>query len=353
MCRNCHDCTCSVAHQNVIRNENRDFLVIDWVDTTNTLQANARLFLCHFCPFKVRLSSCLFLICTDFIHIFQLVCPLFNQRMFRRNNHVSCTKQGIRTSGIDFQGITSSGLEVYFCTGRTSNPVPLCGLNLFQIIHFIQIIQQPLCIFCNLQHPLGFYFLYNFAAAAFANAANNFFICQNDLTGSTPVDSCFLLVCQTFLEHLQENPLCPMEIIRVSSVDFPIPVKGHTQCLQLRLKSCNIVCGYDCRMNLMLDGIVFSRQTECIPTHREQNIIAFHSPLSGNDIHCGIRSWVSDVQTLTRWVREFDQCIELRFCIIILCVERVMLRPIPLPLCFNGSKVIFAHSCFILFLVFS
>ena len=48
-----------------------------------------------------------------------------------------------------------------------------------------------------------------------------------------------------------------------------------------------------------------------------------------------------------------NQCIELWFCIIILCVERVMLRPIPLPLCFNGSKVIFAHSCFILFLVFS
>ena len=90
--RNRHNRTSSIAHQNIVRNKDWNFLVINRIDTTNALQLHTGFFLCHFGTLKIGLSRRFFLISTDFIHILQLICPLFNQRMLRRNNHIGGTK---------------------------------------------------------------------------------------------------------------------------------------------------------------------------------------------------------------------------------------------------------------------
>ena len=46
-------------------------------------------------------------------------------------------------------------------------------------------------------------------------------------------------------------------------------------------------------------AVILLGQTECVPTHREQDIIALQTAFSGHDIHCSIRSGMTDVQALS------------------------------------------------------
>ena len=60
--------------------------------------------------------------------------------------------------------------------------------------------------------------------------------------------------------------------------------------MQLIFESCHVVLGYDLGMDMILDRVVLGRETECIPSHGIQHIIALHSALTCYDIQCGIRS---------------------------------------------------------------
>ena len=60
--------------------------------------------------------------------------------------------------------------------------------------------------------------------------------------------------------------------------------------MQLILESCHVVLGYDLGMDMILDRVVLGRETECIPSHGIQHIVALHSALTCYDIQCGIRS---------------------------------------------------------------
>ena len=93
-------------------------------------------------------------------------------------------------------------------------------------------------------------------------------------------------------------------------------------------------------MDLVLDGEVLCGQTECVPAHREQHVIALESALSGHDIHSGVGTGVTDVESLSGGVGELYQCVELRSGIVVFSVERLVLVPIFLPLAFNGGKIV-------------
>ena len=66
------------------------------------------------------------------------------------------------------------------------------------------------------------------AAAALADAVDDFLVCQHALTAGTPVDVHFLLVGEALLVQLQEDPLSPLIILGVGGVDLTVPVKGIT-----------------------------------------------------------------------------------------------------------------------------
>ena len=204
---------------------------------------------------------------SDLIHIGDLVLPFFNQLMFRRHNHICCAEQRIRTRGIYPNDIACLSCKKHFCTSRASDPVFLLGIDTLNKIQIIQIIYQALRIFCDFQHPLAFNLVNNLAAAAFANTVDNFFICQNAFAGSAPVDRHFLFVCQSLFKQLQKDPLRPFIIRRIGGVDLTAPVERKAQRLQLLFKMSNVLLGYDLRMDMIFDRIIFCGQTESIPTH--------------------------------------------------------------------------------------
>ena len=341
MCRYSHDGAGAVAHQNIIGNENRNLGVVYRIDGANAFQLHTGLFLDQLGALEIRLACCFLTVCANRINVAQLVRPLLNHRMLRRDNHVGCAEQRVRTGSIYRQRIAFRCLEIYFRARRTADPVFLLGLDALDIVNIVQIINQTLCVFGNLEHPLALILADNLAAAALANAVDNFFIRQYTLTAGAPVDCHFLLVCQSLLEQLQENPLCPLVVARVRGVDFTVPVKGQTQCLELALKACNIALGDLSRMYVVLDGKVLGRQTECIPAHRVQNVVALHAALSCDDIQCGVGTRMAYVQTCAGRIRKFNQRIKLRLGIIRCCSKSLLIVPGFLPLCFNGFKIVF------------
>ena len=185
------------------------------------------------------------------------------------------------------------------------------------------------------------------AAAALTLAVYDLLVSQNDLAGGAPVDVHFLLVCKSRLEQLEEYPLRPLEVVGIGGVYLPVPVEGQTEALELSLEACDVVLCYNGGVYLVLDGEVLSRQTESVPAHREQHVVALESALSGYDIHSSVGARMTDVESLTGGVGELYQRVELRLGVVVFCVERLVFVPVFLPLVFNGGKIITHCFCFL------
>ena len=82
---------------------------------------------------------------------------------------------------------------------------------------------------------------------------------------------------------------------------------------------------------MVLDGKVLSRQTECVPAHRIQHVVALHALFARNDIQRGVGARMAYMQTLTGRVRELNECIELLLVRVILGAEALLLIPDVLP----------------------
>jgi leucyl-tRNA synthetase len=53
------------------------------------------------------------------------------------------------------------------------------------------------------------------------------------------------------------------------------------------------------QVDLVLDRIVFSWKSECIPSHWIKDVVSLHSSLSSYDIKCCVRSWMTYVKSLS------------------------------------------------------
>ena len=352
MCRNCHDCTGAVAGQDVVGNKDRNFLIIDRVDAHNTIQTNTGLVLVQLGTLHIALAGSFQLICLYFIGIFDdaLFQPFTHQRMLRRNDHISRTKQGIAAGGIHRQGVTGCRCKVDFRTMAASNPVFLLGDDTVDIIQPVQSVDQTVCIGGDLQHPLALFTMDNRRATAFTDAIDDLFVGKDDLTAGTPVNVHFLFVSKTMLVQLEEDPLSPFIIIRVGGIDLTVPVKRKSQRFQLRFETSDVIPGDDLRMNMVLHRKVLSRQTERVPSHCIQDIVPFQTAFSRDDIQRGIAAGMTDMQTGARRIGKFYQRIEFGFGVINFSTERLILVPVALPLFLNGLKIVDAAHVFLSFL---
>ena len=122
-----------------------------------------------------------------------------------------------------------------------------------------------------------------------------------------------LLACVAIevTEHLLESPLCPVVINRFASAYFTIPIKTETNLIQLFAIAVDVGFGSYSRMLTCLDGILFSRKSICIVTHRIQYIKSLQTLVTGINIAGNITERVTYVQSRTRRVREHIQYVEL------------------------------------------
>ena len=244
------------------------------------------LLLHQFGTFKIRLFRSLLSVTLHILPVSDLRLIFIQDRVFRRNYHISDTKQGIASCSINPQFIFfSRNGEIHFRPFGFSDPVFLGHGDLLHIVHTVKPFDQLFRIVRDLQHPLAFYLPDHLRAAAFAHAVHHFLIGKPHLTGSTPVDRHLRFIGKSLLKKLQKDPLGPVIIARICGIDLSVPVKGITQRMKLVLKTPHIVLCHDLRMDLVCDRIVFRRQAKRVPAHREQYVISLHPALTGHDIH--------------------------------------------------------------------
>ena len=119
--------------------------------------------------------------------------------------------------------------------------------------------------------------------------------------------------------------------------------------MQLILESCHVVLGYDLRMDMVFDCVVLGRETECIPSHGIQHVVALHSALTCHDIQCGIRSRMTYVQSLSRRIRELYQCVIFGLGEIVGSLECFFVIPDSLPFFLYLSVIVrYCHNYFLL-----
>ena len=185
-------------------------------------------------------------------------------------------------------------------------------------------------------------------AAALADTVDDLFVGKYHLTGGTPVDRHLLFVCQSLFVQLQENPLGPFVVIGIGGVDFAVPVKGDAQRLELLLKACHVIFGDNLGMDMVFDCKVLGGQTECVPAHRVQDVVALQTALSGNDVQCGVGTRMSYMESLTGRIRELDQRIVFGFCVVVGGSKGVLVVPALLPFRLDTAKIVlqllFLHS---------
>ena len=124
------------------------------VYSINTVNSDACLFFSYLCSFKVRLTSGSLLILLDFVHIRNLVSPLFNHWVFRRNYHVCSTVKCIGTSCINCKCVACCSCKINLRTLTSANPVLLLCFYSVRIIYKVKVIDKSVCIFCDFKHPL-------------------------------------------------------------------------------------------------------------------------------------------------------------------------------------------------------
>ena len=133
------------------------------------------------------------------------------------------------------------------------------------------------------------------------------------------------------LEHLEENPLGPLEILRIRGVDLPVPVEAIAQGLQLTTEGGNVLLRHNPGMDVVLNGIVLRGQAKGVVPNGKQHIFPLHPLFPGNDVHGGVGPAVAHVKACAGGVWELKQGIELLLFAAVLCGVQVLLLPNFLP----------------------
>ena len=68
-------------------------------------------------------------------------------------------------------------------------------------------------------------------------------------------------------KNLQENPLCPAEVIGIGGGKFAVPVVAEAEHFQLTTESVDVFVGGDARVRSRFHRMLFGGQSECIPAH--------------------------------------------------------------------------------------
>ena len=99
------------------------------------------------------------------------------------------------------------------------------------------------------------------------------------------------------VEHLEEGPLSPFVIIRITGANLAVPIVRETNLVKLAAVTGDVVFCCYLRMLSGLDGILLCRKAECIITHGVKHVEALQPLVTGNYIAGNISKRMSYMKT--------------------------------------------------------
>ncbi len=234
--------------------------------------------------------------------------------------------------------------KFYFRSLTAPNPVNLLLLDFFQIVNRFQIVDKPVRVLCNANHPLFLVALFHLTATAFARTTNNLLVGQTYFTRHAPVNRHSFFVRQSRFEKLQKHPLRPLVIGWIRGVDFTLPVKRQADGLHLLFENGDVFRRHICRFSPRFYGVIFRWKTECVPAYWIEHVVAIHASLARNDVHSRITANVSHMQARAGWVRELHECIELGLLGFFVSLKHTSTLKALLPLFFYKCVIVRVHA---------
>jgi len=341
-----HDGPGAVGGQHVVGDEDGDFLAVDGVHAPDAVQLHARLFLVQLGALQVGLGGGGLLVGPHLTGVSQLpgLQPAFHQLVLRGQHHVGGPEQGVGPGGEHHDVVPGGTLEGDLRAGGAADPVALLDFHALDEVQIVQVVDEPLGILGDLQHPLGLLLADDGGAAPLAHALHHLLVGQHALAGGAPVHGHGGLVGQALLIELEEDPLGPLVVVGVRGVHHPVPVKAEAQPLELAGEAGDILPGDHGGMDVVFDGVVLRGQAEGVKAHGEEDVIAVHPLFPGDDVHGRVGPGVAHMEPLTGGVGELDEAVELGLAAVIPGGEDLVLLPFFLPFGFDGGEIVFQFS---------
>ena len=148
----------------------------------------------------------------------------------------------------------------------------------------------------DLEEPLRQLALFDGSARAPALAVDDLFIGKNRIVDRVPVDLAGFAVSEAGLQQFQEQALLFAVIVLVAGRKFTAPVERQAKLLELGAHGVDILVRPACRVDIVLDGRILSRQAERIPAHGVEDIVTMRAAVAGNDVSHRIVAHMAHVQ---------------------------------------------------------
>ncbi len=366
-----HDRARAVAREHVVGNEDRQRLAVDGVDARDACQPDAGLFLVELRALEVALRRGLLLVGRHLVGIFEhaRLQPLLHERVLRAHDHVRRAEERIAAGGINGNDILhrpgcgaargpvrSSGdgrtafghnFKVHQRARGLADPVALHLLDALGPVERVEILQEPLGVFGDLQHPLAHRPADDGMVAALRFAVDDLLVREHRAERGAPVDRHFRDVGEPLLVKLLENPLRPPVVLRIGRVDLAVPVVGEAERANLLAEAVDVLLRRDRGMRARFDRVLLGGEPERVPAHRVQDVEALHPLVAAEDVRRRVALGVPHVEARARRIREHVKAVELRPVAAVLRPEGLVLQPELLPLLLDGRKIIVAHYCFV------
>ena len=171
-----------------------------------------------------------------------------------------------------------------------------------------------------------------------AAAIDHLFIGEYRAALGAPVEQRFFAIGKAALKHFQKEPLIPAIVFGLAGGDFAAPIEGEAQALQLHLHVGDVGKGPLARLAVLLHGGVFGGETERVPAHGMQHVVAAHPHVTGERVADGVVAHVSHVELAAGIRQHFEHVIlgpfrRVRY------VERRVLGPAFVPLGLDFFRV--------------
>jgi hypothetical protein len=204
----------------------------------------------------------------------------------------------------------------------------------------VEVRQQATRVVGDPEEPLLEEALLHHRAAGLARTADHLLVGEHGLVERAPVHGALLLVGEPLLVELQEDPLRPLVVARVSGGELVAPVHHEPGALQLPAEVVDVARDQLCRMDANLDGEVLRVDAERVVAERLEDGVPLQPLESSIDVVPREREEVAHMEPLGARVGEHHQRIERLRPTLEVGVVRAVPFPVGLPLPFDGGGIV-------------